>query len=170
MKLIKLLLGSFLCLSVCSLFGCSDTTVEVDNTPETESTPIVLTPVTVGIIGDVATRTSGAFDNNQPIVIIKNTTVIWINNDTKQHTVTSDDNEWDSGNLEPGQRFERNFPKDGTFAYFCKIHQDEQGRVIVQGATPTPSPSPSPSPFTPTPSPMPSLSPAPTPLLLSSQL
>lgn len=65
------------------------------------------------------------------IMIPVGTTVRWTNNDPVQHTVTDSKGAFDSGILEPGQSFERNFDVPGTFSYFCTIHPQMQGTVIV---------------------------------------
>jgi plastocyanin len=58
-------------------------------------------------------------------------TVTWINNDETEHTATSDTSVFDSGFLAPGQSFTFRFTSTGTFPYFCQIHPDMVGRIIV---------------------------------------
>jgi plastocyanin len=64
------------------------------------------------------------------------TTVVWKNDDTMTHTVTSGandskDNRFDSGDLQPGQTFSYTFQQPGTYAYFCDYHPMMQATVIV---------------------------------------
>jgi plastocyanin len=59
------------------------------------------------------------------------TTVTWMNNDTTQHTVTSDTNAFDSGVLDPGGMFTFTFNQAGTFAYHCNIHTFMKGTITV---------------------------------------
>jgi plastocyanin len=82
-------------------------------------------------------------------------TVTWTNMDSAPHTVTvsSGPVKFSSGNLAKGQSFSYTFTKAGTYKYYCAVHPDMTGTVIVNGSTtPTPTPTPTPSP---TPMPMP---------------
>ncbi len=63
--------------------------------------------------------------------------VTWINDDSAFHTVTSgyygkSDGLFDSGQLEPAQRFSYTFEDTGTFHYFCKLHPWMEGKAIVR--------------------------------------
>lgn len=66
-------------------------------------------------------------------------TVTW-ENVSREHTVTADDNSFDSGVFDAGQRFSKTFPAPGSVAYRCLIHPEMTGEVVVgegsQGATP----------------------------------
>ncbi|MCL4396393.1 MAG: LysM peptidoglycan-binding domain-containing protein [Chloroflexi bacterium] len=55
------------------------------------------------------------------------TTVVWINNDTMQHTVTSGtpgapSGTFESGTLNPGQSYQFTFNAAATYPYYCRIH------------------------------------------------
>ena len=58
--------------------------------------------------------------------------VTWVNNDTVAHTATSDDDVFDSGNLDEGQEFSFTFDEAGTFPYFCQVHPTMRGTIIVE--------------------------------------
>jgi len=67
--------------------------------------------------------------------------VIWINDDTAAHTVTSGDikaggpdGNFDSGLFMSGATFSHMFEEEGEFPYFCLVHPWMQGIVIVQAA------------------------------------
>jgi predicted lipoprotein with Yx(FWY)xxD motif/plastocyanin len=62
------------------------------------------------------------------------TTVSWTNNDSEDHTVTADDNSFDSKNLAPGARFEHTFSSAGSVKYHCTIHPEMTGTVTVGSA------------------------------------
>jgi len=80
------------------------------------------------------------------VTIQQGQTVRWTNNESNGaiHTTTSgspDDEAqagqlWDSGELNPGDTFERTFSDVGEFTYFCDIHEElaamRDARVIVQ--------------------------------------
>lgn len=57
--------------------------------------------------------------------------VTWINNDSISHTVTSDDQVFESGLLDKGEEFSYTFNETGTFTYFCIPHPFMRARVIV---------------------------------------
>jgi plastocyanin len=71
--------------------------------------------------------------NPQTIEISAGDTVTWTNNDSAQHTVTQDPagSGFASGNLSQGATFENTFDTPGTFDYFCEIHPNMIGTVVV---------------------------------------
>ena len=58
-------------------------------------------------------------------------TVVWRNGDGTNHTVTSDDDLFDSGFIAPGLTYAQAFTKTGTFLYHCTIHKTMRGEVVV---------------------------------------
>ena len=74
------------------------------------------------------------------VVIGKNNTVFWTNDDSGAHTVTSDTaGLFDSGNSGPlvtqGGTFQYTFTTPGTYTYHCSFHAWMQGTVIVVAGT-----------------------------------
>jgi plastocyanin len=65
------------------------------------------------------------------IQVLLGDTVVWRNGDGTNHTVTSDDDLFDSGFIAPGLTFARAFAKVGTFKYHCTIHKTMRGEVVV---------------------------------------
>jgi len=59
-------------------------------------------------------------------------TVTWTNNDSATHTVTANDNSFDSANLASGASFSHTFSKAGTYPYRCTIHPNMTGTIVVQ--------------------------------------
>ena len=60
-------------------------------------------------------------------------TVEWHNQDSVQHSVTSDiQGSFDSGVLMPGKKFAFKFNAPGSFGYHCSIHSGMQGTIIVK--------------------------------------
>lgn len=75
-------------------------------------------------------------------------TVTWTNEDDVAHTVTADDDSFDSGALSPGNSETVTFATAGTYAYHCTIHSSMTGTVVVEiaagageddGMTPAPT-------------------------------
>ena len=65
------------------------------------------------------------------ITVKAGTTVKWTNNDNTAHTVTADDNSFDSGNIPAGGSYSRTFNTAGTINYHCKLHSGMTGKVTV---------------------------------------
>ncbi len=67
------------------------------------------------------------------VTVTAGTTVRWINDGTKRHTITSDTGIWDSGELRPVDTFSRTFSEPGNYPYHCKINAEEmKGEIIVK--------------------------------------
>ena len=59
-------------------------------------------------------------------------TVSWTNDDSIQHTITSDEEGlFVSGPISPGDTFYNTFHTPGEFGYHCSIHPWMTGRVMV---------------------------------------
>ena len=70
--------------------------------------------------------------NPKDITIKVGTTVVWTNNDSVDHNVTSATGLFNSGNLAPGDTFKFTFDQAGTYPYSCTIHvPDMVGTVTV---------------------------------------
>lgn len=80
--------------------------------------------------------------NPETVTISVGTTLTWINLDSAPHTVTSDDNLFDSGNLNQNATFSHTFTTPGTFTYHCSIHPSMTAKVVVQGTQSPPPPPP----------------------------
>jgi plastocyanin len=65
------------------------------------------------------------------LTVTKGTTVVWTNQDTPPHTITSA-GLFDSGNISTGGTFSYTFKEAGTFNYNCTIHPSMKGSVTVQ--------------------------------------
>lgn len=67
----------------------------------------------------------------EALEVLVGTTVTWRNADRTTHTVTEDEDVFDSGFVRPGATFTRLFSAQGTFAYHCTIHRFMRGTVRV---------------------------------------
>jgi len=71
------------------------------------------------------------------IVIESGKEIIWVNEDSAFHSVTSGfydapTNLFDSGHLDPFESYALTFDEKGTFDYFCTLHPWMMGQVIVE--------------------------------------
>jgi plastocyanin len=67
------------------------------------------------------------------VVIGKNNTVYFINNDAGVHTATSDTaGAFDSGNIQPSSTAQVTLTTPGTYTYHCIYHAWMQGTIIVK--------------------------------------
>lgn len=96
---------------------------------------------TSGTVGAGATVTN----SNNVAVAIKNfaftppslqvkagTKVTWTNNDTAPHTVTSvTGGTLNSPQLATGESYSFTFTKAGTYSYYCSVHPNMKGTVVV---------------------------------------
>jgi plastocyanin len=107
-------------------------------TPYPTATPMTMVPTTTPATSATATNNSTGsvvisnFSFQPPNLQVKvGTSVTWMNNDTTQHTVTSDTSAFDSGVLAPGAMFSFTFNQTGTFNYHCNIHTFMKGTITV---------------------------------------
>jgi plastocyanin len=66
------------------------------------------------------------------VTIKSGQTVMWTNNDDRDHNVTADDGSFKSGNLGAGKSFRNTFSQKGTFPYRCTYHPRMRGSIVVQ--------------------------------------
>jgi plastocyanin len=59
------------------------------------------------------------------------TSITWSNTDTTKHTVTADDNSFNSGDIPPGQSYTRIFSNTGSFSYHCIYHAMMKASINV---------------------------------------
>jgi plastocyanin len=92
----------------------------------------------VSIVVGSAFLNETAYDPN-PVVVSVGSNVTWVNDDPDPHTVTSGSfgsgdagQEFDSGYMGPHKSFTHLFDEAGEFAYFCAIHPNMVGEVIVE--------------------------------------
>lgn len=71
------------------------------------------------------------------IVVDSGQTITWINEDSAFHTITSGhydqhDGVFDSGQLDPAQKFSHTFAEPGQFSYYCKLHPWMEGEIVIK--------------------------------------
>jgi plastocyanin len=82
-----------------------------------------------GTSGDAVAIQGFAFDP-ATLEVATGTEVTWTNEDPEAHTVTAEDESFDSGAIDPGKTFSVTL-EDGSVAYFCAIHPGMKGTVKV---------------------------------------
>lgn len=90
---------------------------------------------------DAAERGVDIRDNSYsptPVTVTAGDTVKWTHRGNVLHTVTADDNSFNSENMLPGNTYTHVFPNPGTYGYHCTIHGNAMhGTVVVQTAAQT---------------------------------
>lgn len=84
------------------------------------------------IIEDVEIEIEDFKYNPSTITISKGTTIVWKQRDSTKHTVTSDNNLFDSGLLSKDETWSYTFNEAGVFEYHCKPHTYMKGKIIVE--------------------------------------
>jgi len=76
------------------------------------------------------------------VVMGTNNTVVWTNDDTAHHTVTSvsGNGSINSGDMASGATFNYTFTAPGTYKYICNYHSWMSGTVVVVAGTGAPTP------------------------------
>ena len=67
------------------------------------------------------------------ISIPVDTTVVWKNTGRETHSVTAQDQLFDSRLLDPGKSWSETFDTPGVYRYFCVPHPWMKGTIIVTG-------------------------------------
>jgi plastocyanin len=114
------------------------TAVVEDNVESAITNQTEVNGTRVSIVEGSAALNDTAFDPN-PLTITVGENVTWVNDDPDSHTVTSGNissgdagQEFDSGFLGPHKSFTHQFDEAGEFDYFCAIHPNMVGTVIVE--------------------------------------
>ncbi len=99
--------------------------------------------IQVSIVPGSSSLTDTAYQPN-PVQVSVGDMVNWTNDDSQPHTVTSgsdgqSDGKFDSSSdiyplMSPGQNFEHTFTEAGEYPYYCAIHPNQVGTVIVTAA------------------------------------
>lgn len=66
------------------------------------------------------------------VTIALGTTVVWTNVGPTEHTTTSKQGLWDSGILPKEAVYRFTFSKPGEYPYWCSLHPDMLGTIIVK--------------------------------------
>lgn len=100
-------------------------------TPPTTSQPAI-TPPAAGQTASLAISIKNFAFSPANVTVKAGTVVTWTNNDTTQHTVTSDvGGVLKSATLNPGMTYSFITSQKGTFSYHCSIHPMMKGTLTI---------------------------------------
>ena len=68
----------------------------------------------------------------QAITVPVGTTVTWTNSDDIPHTAVSTDGVFKSKVMDTDEKFSYTFTKAGTYSYYCSVHPNMTGQVVVK--------------------------------------
>ena len=66
------------------------------------------------------------------VMVATGTTVTFANQDSAPHTATSTSGAFDTGRLSRGSTAALTFSAPGTYDYFCAVHPNMKGRIVVE--------------------------------------
>ncbi len=124
----KYLVIGIVAASLALMVGCSGGY----GSPATKTTTATGPTTTTQAAGGSAVTISGFAFSPATLNVAVGTKVTWTNKDGTTHTVTSDTNVFDAGNIADGASYSYTFNTAGTFPYHCKIHTYMKGTVVVK--------------------------------------
>ena len=81
--------------------------------------------------GDVQVTIQQMRFNPPRVVVKKGSTVSWQQADRMPHDVVADDGGFASPRMRQGDTFSHTFEKAGTYNYYCSLHRQMRGQVVV---------------------------------------
>ncbi len=111
-------------------------TLVVANTSQQTSPSPPITPISQApVSANTITIKNFAFDP-QTLTVNAGSTVRWVNYDRVTHRIVfidtaGRDTDVDSNPLSASQSWSSKFDKPGTYDYYCTIHTDMKGKIIV---------------------------------------
>jgi amicyanin len=109
----------------CTCAGCTS--------PQSPSAPTATTPVPAG--GSNAVMIKNFAFSPATLTVKTGSTVTWTNQDAAPHQVASDPGTpvaFSSDSLANGASYQFTFTQPGTYTYYCTIHPNMKGTIIVQ--------------------------------------
>ena len=101
------------------------------------SAAVLIAVVSVGALSDGAAGTKHVIEIREfeftarDRTVSPGDTVVWVNRDIVSHTATARDGSWDSGEIEPGARWEMVVRASTVPDYFCAYHPSMTSRLRV---------------------------------------
>ena len=89
-------------------------------------------PAPEALSGTVEIDLSGLAFFPRAVTIEAGSTVVWTNRDALLHTVSDDDDSWDSGDLDQGESYRHTFGVPGSYDYHCEYHAAMVATITVE--------------------------------------
>lgn len=111
-------------------------TMAAVHTPQQIPSSLPITPISQASVSEnTITIRNFAFDP-QTLTVNAGSIVRWVNYDRVTHRIVfidtaGRDTDVDSNPLSASQSWSSKFDKPGTYNYYCKIHPDMKGKIIV---------------------------------------
>ncbi len=99
--------------------------------PKPTTKPAVKAPVKKPTVVTSQVQIKDVAFSPQILAVSAGDAVVWTNAGSKNQTVTSGSNLWDSGNLKPGQTYRRVFSQPGRYEYRSNLTNGMTGTIIV---------------------------------------
>lgn len=82
--------------------------------------------------GDVKVSMKDILFKPETVTVKVGQKIVWTNDDPIPHTVTAKKGaDFDSGDVSSGKTYEYTAEKAGTIEYYCKIHPNQKGKIVV---------------------------------------
>ncbi len=109
------------------------TTTAPVQTPAQPSASPVNTPLSQAPVSENTIAIKNFAFNPQTMTVTAGSIVRWVNQDSAPHRIMfSDKTEAGSDVLSPSQSYSKKFDRAGRFSYYCTIHPDMTGTIIVE--------------------------------------
>lgn len=82
-------------------------------------------------VADTVYMKNGVYSPN-PVEVNSGRSIMWVNDDSTEHTVTADDGTFSSGIMPPGSIYIGTFNRMDTIPYHCQVHPSMKAVIIVQ--------------------------------------
>jgi plastocyanin len=124
MKTLKNILIAGVSLIIILLLGFQTSCTVNNDNPDSDTNRITIDSNTVLINNSTFTP--------QSLTVGRGTRVLWRNQDSMDHTVTSNNGFFDSGNIRSKGSFSFVFSDAGSYQYHCRIHPQMTGTIVVR--------------------------------------
>ena len=127
-KLLMIVLGIGIMLSVASVLSIYITLVSAQTQPSSTDTTTAIT-ITQG----ASTQQVDQYYMPVNASVPKDATITWTNKDVAPHTATASDGSFDTGAINPGSTASAMVKGQGDIQYHCNIHPWMHGSLQVSG-------------------------------------
>jgi len=102
--------------------GCSKSNETLSLNPDGSVRTAGTVPTTTNYTTTISIE-RGAFTPAE-VTVMQTGSLLWVNKDSQVHSVTSGDESFDSGDIQPGGSFSMTFNTVGPYPYHCKYHNE----------------------------------------------